>query len=54
MLETVRSRVADLIDQGKTREEVIAAKVTADYDDSYGLESASLGFVDRVYASLTR
>ena len=54
MLETVRSRVADLIDQGKTREEVIAAKVTADYDDTYGLESASLGFVDRVYASLTR
>ncbi len=54
MLETVRSRVADLIDQGKTREEVIAAKITADYDDTYGLESASLGFVDRVYASLTR
>ena len=54
MLETVRSRVADLVDQGKTREEVIAAKVTADYDDTYGLESASLGFVDRVYASLTR
>ena len=54
MLETVRSRVADLIDRGKTREEVIAAKVTADYDDTYGPESASLGFVDRVYASLTR
>lgn len=54
MLETVRSRVADLIAGGKTREEVIAAKVTAGFDETYGLESASLGFVDRVYASLTR
>lgn len=54
MLETVRSRVADLIDQGKTAEEVIAEKVTADFDETYGPESASLGFVDRVYASLTR
>ena len=54
MLETVRSRVADLIDQGNTRDEVIAAKVTAEFDETYGPESASLGFVDRVYASLTR
>ena len=54
MLETVRSRVADLIDEGKTRDEVIAARVTADYDETYGLESASLGFVDRVYTSLTK
>lgn len=54
MLETVRSRVADLIDQGKTAAEVIAEKVTADFDETYGPEWASLGFVDRVYASLTR
>lgn len=54
MLESVRARVADLIDEGKTREEVIAAKVTSDFDETYGLESASLGFVDRVYTSLTR
>lgn len=54
MLETVRSRVAGLIDQGKTREEVIAARVTAEFDETYGPESASLGFVDRVYTSLTR
>lgn len=54
MLETVRSRVADLIDQGKTRAEVIGAKVTAEFDETYGLESASLGFVDRVYTSLTK
>ena len=54
MLETVRSRVAALIAEGKTREEVIAEKVTADFDETYGLESASLGFIDRVYTSLTR
>ena len=53
MLETVRSRVADLIAEGKTKEEVIAEKVTADFDETYGLESASLGFIDRVYTSLT-
>lgn len=54
MLETVRSRVADLIGQGKTAAEVIAEQVTADFDETYGPEWASLGFVDRVYASLTR
>ncbi|MDE0054879.1 MAG: MBL fold metallo-hydrolase [Gammaproteobacteria bacterium] len=54
MLETVRSRVAGLIDQGKTRDEVIAARVTAEFDETYGPESASLGFVDRVYTSLTK
>lgn len=54
MLEAVRSRVADLIAEGKTKEQVIAAKVTAEFDETYGPESASLGFVDRVYASLTR
>lgn len=54
MLEAVRSRVADLIAEGKTREEVIAARVTSEFDEIYGLESASLGFVDRVYASLTK
>ena len=54
MLKTVRSRVADLIAEGKTTEEVIAEKVTADFDETYGLESASLGFIDRVYTSLTR
>ena len=54
MLETVRSRVAGLIAEGKTRGEVLAAKVTAEFDETYGLESASLGFVDRVYTSLTK
>ena len=53
MLEAVRSRVAALIAEGRTREEVIAEKVTADFDETYGLESASLGFIDRVYTSLT-
>ena len=54
MLETVRGRVADLIAEGKTREEAVAAKPTADLDAKYGPEEASLGFVNRVYTSLTR
>lgn len=52
MLKTVRQRVADMIDQGLTLEEVVAAKPTQDLDEIYGPESASLGFVNRVYTSL--
>ncbi len=54
MLETVRGRVAKLIADGKTLKEAVAAKPTADLDAVYGPESESLGFVNRVYTSLTR
>lgn len=54
MLKTVRQRVKALIDDGKTMDEVKAAKVTADLDESYGSEVMSLGFIDRVYTSLTK
>lgn len=55
MLETVRGRVAALIAEGKTLQEVVDAKVTADdFDQIYGPESASAGFINRVYTSLTR
>lgn len=54
MLKTVRGRVADLIAEGKTLEETVAAKPTADLDATFGPEEASLGFVNRVYTSLTR
>ena len=54
MLETVRGRVSKMMDEGKTMEEIIAAKVTKDFDPRYGFESASLGFVNRVYTSLSK
>ena len=54
MLASVRSRVAALIAEGKTLEEVVGAGVTAGHEQRYGEESKSLGFVDRVYTSLTR
>ena len=54
MLTTVRDRVQAHIDAGKTLEEVMAARPTADFDETYGPEFASLGFVNRVYTSLTR
>ena len=54
MLKTVRDRIAGLIAEGKSMEEVIAAKPTADFDETYGPEGQSLGFVNRVYTSLTK
>ena len=54
MLTTVRDRVAAHIAAGKNLAEVVAARPTADFDETYGPEIASLGFVDRVYTSLKR
>ncbi len=54
MLTTVRSRVADMIDQGMTLQQVVDAKPTANFDEVYGPETASLGFVNRVYTSLAQ
>ena len=53
MLESVRDRVQAMIDEGKTLEDVVSANVTADFDETFGPLEMSLGFVDRVYASLT-
>lgn len=36
MVKTVKDRVARLIDQGKSQEQVIAAKPTAEFDGTYG------------------
>lgn len=52
MLQTVRDRVAALIEDGSSLQEVIDAKPTADLDEVYGDVANSLGFVDRVYTSL--
>ncbi|MDJ0847235.1 MAG: hypothetical protein QNK04_02525 [Myxococcota bacterium] len=54
MLAGVRSRVAALVAEGRTLEQVLAAGVTAPWAARYGDESKSPGFVDRVYTSLTR
>ena len=54
MLKTVRERVAAMIAEGKSLEEVMAAKQTADFDETFGPEENSLGFVNRVYTSLMR
>ena len=54
MLKTVRERVAAMIGEGKSLEAVMAAKPTADFDETFGPEENSLGFVNRVYTSLTR
>ena len=54
MLKTVRARVAEMVNAGKSLEEVEAAMPTADFDEKFGPESASLGFVNRVYTSLQR
>ena len=55
MLTTVRDRVAAMIADGKSLQEVVDAKITADdFDQIYGPESASAGFINRVYTSLTR
>jgi len=43
-----------MMSQGKSLEEIEAANLTAEYTDAYGDESASLGFVNRIYTSLAK
>lgn len=55
MALTVRGRVAKLIEEGKTQEQVVAAKVTKDFDEATGNAAASADrFVGQVYAELER
>ena len=42
-----------MFDAGKTLEEISAAQPTADFDAVHGQQSASLGFVNRVYTDLS-
>ena len=53
MLKTVRSRVAALIEEGKTLQEIKDTKPTEDFDKVYGPETSSLGFINRVFTSLS-
>ena len=54
MLTTVRDRVAAGIAEGKSLEEVEASNPTAGFEERYGDVSTSLGFINRVYTSLTK
>jgi len=57
MLATVRDRVQELIDQGKTRDEVIEAQPTADFDPTWNSEGGwpDPGFwVGLVYDGMVR
>jgi len=51
MLETVRDRISDMIDEGKSLEDVIAATPTAEFDEKYGNPAR---LIDRAYMSLSR
>ena len=51
MLKTVRGRIVNLINNGKSLEEVIAAEPTAEFDEKYGDPGLLL---NRAYHSLAR
>lgn len=53
MIQAIRDRVADLIRQGKTQDEVLAAKPTADYDAKIpNSVETTQRFVTQLYAEL--
>jgi glyoxylase-like metal-dependent hydrolase (beta-lactamase superfamily II) len=55
MLVEARERIAKLKAAGKTEEEVVAAKPTADYDAKFGVNERAIGnFLRVVYRSLPR
>tara|TARA_Y100000588_G_scaffold389837_1_gene493656 strand:- start:1467 stop:2360 length:894 start_codon:yes stop_codon:yes gene_type:complete len=51
MLDTVATRISNMIDQGMSLEQVIAAAPTAEFDDQYGDPGT---FINRAYVSLAR
>ncbi len=51
MLETIRNRISDMIDDGKTLADVLAAAPAAEFDERYGDPT---GLIDRAYMSLSR
>jgi hypothetical protein len=53
MLLVVKDRIAKLIDQGKTQDEALAAKTTADFDAKVpNAMETTQRFVTQVYAEL--
>ena len=53
MLKVVKSKIANMINQGKTLKEVFDAKPTKEFDNKYDISSIGY-FIDRVYASLKK
>lgn len=54
MVTIIRNRVEHLIEQGKTLEQVKAAKPSMDYDPRYGKEAGATDrFIEAIYRSLT-
>ncbi len=51
MLETIRNRISDMIDDGKSLDDVLAAAPAAEFDERYGDPK---GLIDRAYMSLSR
>ncbi len=54
MLTTVRDRVAQLISQGKSLDEIVDSKPTADFDEGRERSVSSKSFVEIVFNSLSR
>ncbi len=54
MLKTVRARVASGMEAGRSLEEIIASKPTAEFDARFKQESSVEDFIDRVYDSIKR
>jgi len=54
MLVTVRDRVRTLVDQGKTRDEVIASKPTKDLDEKWAKAFAADAWIGIVYDGMTK
>jgi glyoxylase-like metal-dependent hydrolase (beta-lactamase superfamily II) len=52
MILAIRDKVAALVDQGKTVEEVLAAKPTSDFDNIPNASTTSERFIRQVYAEL--
>ena len=53
MLKVVKSKIASMINEGKTLQEVFDAKPTKEFDNKYDISSIGY-FIDRVYASLKK
>jgi len=55
MVTIIRDRVQHLIEQGKTLDQIKAAKLSKDYDPRYGKERGSSDrFIEAIYRSLTK
>jgi len=54
MMITIRDRVAELIKQGKTLEEIISAKPTADFDKKFKGDPRANLFIKQLYKALSK